>query len=496
MLSLLYNENSPCGSIGERTLYHLSLDRAFKYIYTNPDADGAEKEYFFKVLSEPLLKKMDIIYRQDIIKDFLKNPELLTGLNKYFSRLRELKKEHKSSRMEKLRVKSNSIFRDDVVVASNIMNISALNLKKSLILLKAISEFFQSFYISSEGLKKLSDSVLRICRPDEFAELVKTCTFFENFTIQGSINLALAFGETGQVSRCELIPRDSVFVTDVSLQRKKKWFSKKEEQPVYPAVDFNAHEDISVVTTIRSEALYKLSAYFESISEQIFQKYSGFCKELQFYITAVKYCRAVSAKGCPLTFPEISETGEDRINALRDLLLVLQTEPTAAEPGTAEKVVPNNFCIKPTDNGSVCFGKNGSGKTVFVRSVGTARLLAQAGLPVPAESAVIACYDLLLTQFSEAEKNLKSGIDAGRFEQEVSEIAEMLERVTGNAFVIFNETFQSTSYDEGAEGLAEILKYISSLNSKWVLVSHMHQIKEFLPDNTVFLTAGENFVIK
>ena len=494
MLSLLYNENVVCGSVGERTLYHLSLDRAFEYVFMDSGADKKQSEEFFKVLLSPMLTRADIVYRQEILRDFLGSPELLTGLCDYFKRFHELRKDYNNARREKLFVTGNSLADGDIVSARNIMSVNALLLKRLMILLKAVYEFLTRFTVSSAGLKKLCGRLKNICQPEEFGELLKMCTYFENYTLQSGLDLKLSIGENGQICRCLLIPRDSVRVTDTALQRKnsktkKKWFSKWEaqEQPFYPSVTFNVQFDHSVIKTLRSEPLLSVSAYLAKLSEQIFAEFSNYYKDLQFYKIAVSYCNKVTSKACPLTFPEISdsEPGDVRITSLRDLLLVLQDR----------KVVPNDFCMKRSDRGVVCFGKNGGGKTVFLRSVGTAQLLAQAGLPLPAEAAEITCFGTVFTQFSESEKNFKNQTDAGRFEQEVAELSEMLGHLSERALVLFNETFQTTAYDEGAEGLADILKYLSLLGSKWILVSHMHQIKAFLQENTVFRTVGDNFRI-
>ena len=70
------------------------------------------------------------------------------------------------------------------------------------------------------------------------------------------------------------------------------------------------------------------------------------------------------------------------------------------------------------------------------------------------------------------------GNDAGRFEQEVSEIKEMVDSLTENSLIILNETFQTTAYDEGATGLYGILKYFTKKDVVWILVSHLTQLKD------------------
>ena len=115
---------------------------------------------------------------------------------------------------------------------------------------------------------------------------------------------------------------------------------------------------------------------------------------------------------------------------------------------------------------------------MYLRSLGSAQILAQAGLPLPCDYAKISLFSQLATQFSEAEKEFCTGNDAGRFEQEVRELAEMVNTLKEGAFVLLNETFQSTAYAEGAEGLYHLLVHFSALNIRWILVSHLNKLEE------------------
>ena len=159
-------------------------------------------------------------------------------------------------------------------------------------------------------------------------------------------------------------------------------------------------------------------------------------------------------------------------------------------------VVPNDFVIEQATDGLLVFGDNGNGKTVYLRSIGTMQLLAQAGLPIPCESAEITLFSPIATQFSEAEKDFFEDNDAGRFEQEVRELAAMVDTLKEGALVFLNETFQSTAYEEGAEGLYHLLKYFSSLNIRWILVSHLRHLKDVFGSSEAKVTHIEKYKIE
>ena len=197
-------------------------------------------------------------------------------------------------------------------------------------------------------------------------------------------------------------------------------------------------------------------------------------------------------KELPLCYPEIIEPESDQrepieISRLYDLLL-------AGRALAAKDVVPNDICFPTSDSvannsddnsskaagvpGILITGENNSGKTVYLRSVGTAQLLFQAGLPVPCESARMRILSAVHTCYAAAEKEFVSGNDAGRFEQEVRVLSQLAERIQPNSLLLLNEVFQTTAYSEGAEGLYHILNYFTRHGVNFIAVTHL---KELVP---------------
>jgi DNA mismatch repair ATPase MutS len=139
-------------------------------------------------------------------------------------------------------------------------------------------------------------------------------------------------------------------------------------------------------------------------------------------------------------------------------------------------------------------GRNNSGKTVYLRSIGTAVLLAQCGCPVTAEFAEISVRRRIFTAFARAEGELVPLSSAGRFEEEVAEIAAIVGDMEPDSLLLLNETFQTTAYDEGAEGMAPILAYLSALGCGFIFVTHLTRLIEMLrgtPGVTVMRTSDD-----
>ena len=58
----------------------------------------------------------------------------------------------------------------------------------------------------------------------------------------------------------------------------------------------------------------------------------------------------------------------------------------------------------------------------------------------------------------------------------------MVDSLPAGSLVLLNETFQSTAYTEGAEGLSHLLHWFSDHGIRWILVTHLLQLDEYLKD--------------
>lgn len=131
-------------------------------------------------------------------------------------------------------------------------------------------------------------------------------------------------------------------------------------------------------------------------------------------------------------------------------------------------------------SGIMIKGNNGTGKTVYLRSIGIAQIFAQTGLPIAAKTAQISIKSGLFTLFSSQEINEANG---GRFEQEVQMLSKIIKQIDKHSLILVNEIFQSTSTNDGESAMLDILSYFSKLGSLWIVVTHLqglfNKIEEF-----------------
>ena len=478
-ISILYtNERkSYAEPLPGRILYHLSLDRSFSRIC----ADVKKREYFLSVVSDLTNDQNEILYRQEIIKDFENNPALLEQLAPLSARFEELRIAQKTAGKDEFRM--NATGTASSATAKNILQAQALCLKRALLFVKAYGELLAKFDLQSQGLKNLYSACKEMYERPDFTKLINFCSKYENFSEGGYWDFKFALNDEGRIESYELIDHRYIHVTDPELKKKGFSLFKKAEEVNYPCQRLSPSKD-GLYERLSVTALSDISGAFAKLSEQIFEKYGQVWRELIFYDVALKYAQALTEKKAPVCYPTFTDDQSICVKNLYDLYLLMSGFNISA-------VTPNDFLLGKDNDGLLVFGNNGSGKTVYLRSIGTMQILAQAGLPVPCESAEITLFSQLATQFSEAEKEFCEGNDAGRFEQEVRELAAMVDTLEAGALVFLNETFQSTSYAEGAEGLYHLLMHFSALNIRWILVSHLRRLEEMFDNNeaTILHTA-------
>ena len=483
-ISILFlNERtSKTEPISERILYHLSLDRSFAHIC----ADVKKRNHFLSVVSDLTDDKNEILYRQEILKDFENNPTLLDQFISLCARFEELRVSQKDAGKEEYRLNATGTVSS--AASKNILGAQALCLKRALLFVEAYGELLAKFDLKSEGLINLFDACRELYENPEFSKLITFCSKYENFSASGYWDFKFAMNDEGRIESYELIDHRYIHVTDPELKKKGFSLFKKTEETAYPCQRLSPDKD-GLYERLAVSALSDLSGVFAKISEQIFEKYGLIGRELVFYDVALKYVQTLKEKNVPVCYPTFTADQSIHVKKLYDLYL-LMSSPNPSD------VIPNDFMLGKDNGGLLVFGNNGSGKTVYLRSIGTMQLLAQAGLPIPCESAEITLFSQIATQFSEAEKEFCEGNDAGRFEQEVRELAAMVDTLKEGSLVFLNETFQSTAYAEGAEGLYHLLKHFSAFNIRWILVSHLRQIEEkFEPNEANVLHTAEGYKI-
>ena len=120
-------------------------------------------------------------------------------------------------------------------------------------------------------------------------------------------------------------------------------------------------------------------------------------------------------------------------------------------------------------------GHNRGGKTTFLKSIGIAQIMAQAGLFVPAEEYLCPVYQGILTHFPSGEDET---LGDGKLAEELRRLKKDFHMLKGGGLALFNESFSTTTTKEGAEIGIDVLRAVNESGSHAVFVTHLMELAE------------------
>lgn len=188
--------------------------------------------------------------------------------------------------------------------------------------------------------------------------------------------------------------------------------------------------------------------------------------EIEFLSKSALLINRLKDMGCTLCTPEIADSNKKVFSAkgLCNPVIAIKT---------GSEMVPNDFSFDENGTIFVITGPNRGGKSVITCAVGHAFAMAQLGLPVCAESALISPCDKILTHFPGDSVDT---VDKGRLGEECARLSDIFDQVTDESLVLLDESLSSTGSFEGSYIASEILSGFSLAGCRAIFSTHLHDL--------------------
>jgi len=111
-----------------------------------------------------------------------------------------------------------------------------------------------------------------------------------------------------------------------------------------------------------------------------------------------------------------------------------------------KQVVPITLELDEDHRTLLISGPNTGGKTVSLKTVGLLALMAQSGLPVPAEEAEFPLFEEVLADIGD-QQSIQESLSS--FSSHIAHVRDMLESVTASSLVLLDELGRATDPEEG-----------------------------------------------
>lgn len=228
---------------------------------------------------------------------------------------------------------------------------------------------------------------------------------------------------------------------------------------------------------VKEPAIFEsLQVFYTKYSDNSFEDICELRLEAEFYIKFSELVCRMERLGLRFCKPIIENSRREntQIECLYDLSLVLQMIANGKSE-LSTKIVCNDLSFDERGEIFIVTGPNKGGKTTYIRSVGIAQVLFQAGCFVPALRAEMDIVDAIHTHFPEEET---LGIDKGRLGEEAERISVIINNSTSKSLVLLNETFSSTRSIDGYFLGRDIIKIFMKLKCKGMYVTHFGELAD------------------
>lgn len=226
---------------------------------------------------------------------------------------------------------------------------------------------------------------------------------------------------------------------------------------------------METLAMIRNRGVNRAADALAQSVDHILGFFAALRAELGFYLACLNLHEQLQAREQPTCFPD--PTGPDgdifSVRGLYDASLVFHLDG----------YVVGNDVAADHRRLILITGANQGGKSTFLRSVGIAQLLMQAGCVVPAESMRANAVDGVFTHFKREED---ATMTHGKLDEELSRMSAIADLIRPRSLLLCNESFASTNEREGSEIARQLIEAMLEGGVKVAYVTHLYELADGL----------------
>ncbi len=399
-----------------------------------------------KTVLNSLTDKETIIYRQDVMRDAIDNPELIKEMySTIVSAVAEAKKQHFWIS------RSNPEF---------VLHESISILKIYLSAIEKIREMGRTALPSlhSDGFRQLFTMIIREFS-EEYMSVVsghlESLRFPRGIYVRGGLGMGNSL--TGYTLVVPDVKPDKIVERIAHIREPHYTF-------ILPERDESGAQ---AMAEMRVRSIKETSEIVSESAENVLNFIDRLKTEIAFYLGGLNLWNVLKSIGARAAFPlpvKGAESGTS-YQGIYEMALSLRIDQTAVV----------NSLHAESDSLIFITGANKGGKSTLLRAIGQAQLLMQCGLFVAAESFSTYIAKSICTHFKREED---TGMAMGKFDEELSRMSTVVDHIVPGSRLFFNESFSSTNVREGSELAMQIINSLLAKGIKIIFVTHFNELAE------------------
>ena len=236
------------------------------------------------------------------------------------------------------------------------------------------------------------------------------------------------------------------------------------------------------IAEIRDRGINQVANAVGQSSDHIDNFLEALRSELAFYIGGLNLYERLAEIGEPTAFPEVFPLGVRKrsFSGLYDVSLALSM---------GQRVVGNDVEADGKDV-IVVTGANQGGKSTFLRSLGQAQVMMQCGMFVPAAHFEANVSSGIFTHYRREED---ASMVSGKLDEELGRMSRIIDHLKPDALVLLNESFSATNEREGSEIARQVVEALMEEGIQVFFVTHLYAFASSFHEkgleNVLFLRA-------
>ncbi|MBQ4280744.1 MAG: hypothetical protein II753_01430, partial [Spirochaetales bacterium] len=505
-LSILFPHDSfeACTVLSETAVHDLGLDRICESVSDKPKEQSLILGIMSRITADP-----DVVrFRLDVFDDIYRNPAFCERMLEILDKIEFLK--------------DFGSFRRDNEESSGTWDLvhRLEEIRDYISYVEALQECLGNADLKSKGLNELKAHIAEIYDDNGFKELKEdiaslkaTTSSLKSVTVGINLNERFEAKEIGLISINSkeftrstlldhfgnLISRKDNIKADVSWDGSTRFqpFSTSDQSaadkfmglartkamminPVLTMAlvpdgdmgkDVTSHMD-RITDHMLSQTVRKLKEVLGKYVGLSIMNITALIPEFIYYVRWAQYIKRHVGEG--LSFCKASVLDKNREDGLRMRARGFYNLRLADFVHDGKNsIVANDLDFGSDGSLYILTGANRGGKTTITQATGLMFALAQGGVFVPASEFSFVPADCIFTHYPADEDKT---LDYGRLGEECKRFREIFSRCTSDSLLLLNETFSTTSFEEGFFIARDAVKAILKKGTRCIYNTHMHKL--------------------
>ncbi len=476
-----FDEKSILQDLGLRILYMMSAREVImegEEVKEIGKPDLFIEEIMRKLMLVPLETEAEIVYRQEILRDCLRNPEFIVRL--YDTCCDVLKGWDDLGRKAKEKVGNRDPF-SVLVTDIHLLQLFAKGLTRMKALLREYEEELKAPGLI--GFKARLEELFSDKTEADLKRILEDISFYaERMEVDANSGQRMVI-KSKLVMECSLgdgLKFDGFRLEDVASKERKL---RGPNSPIGRMQDFLQARTPDSVVVQKDTPMFDYADKLEfGIVRHVMNYCTGFMTHFQsffdqlhiqagFYRGAVNLADHLKRFDLNYCYPKVVSQGTLRFKELKEVVMAMEQRIEAV----------GNTCDMEDIMLLIVTGANQGGKSTFLRSIGIAQVMMQCGLMVAAERYESGIFPSLFTHFTRRED---SAMNSGRLDEELGRMNQIVENLGERSMVLLNESFATTTEKEGSVIAYDIIKALNEAGVKVLTVTHLLSFAQRMYDET------------